>query len=1066
MNPADPTADPTSDLTAETSAAIADICSIVSFGQTLYNPVNNVTLHCVQLTDSQVPQLKRERLEEVESVLPFLIYDLPVTTESNIQPSLALKDVIRCLPFLHNGIRLLRSILIEAPVTFHQIVDMLVEIHDFLPPNCQKKIGELLYSMCNVDSNTLDNAAVIRSKITNRHILPALALRLTLNYCNDEITFIYGFLTINPVWIKRQWGSLQSLADSIQRKIFEKMQLELENSEPCQRELELCTEVMKHAQSERLVKLSLCFVLMSVNQPNLWSGDGIRLTLRKLTKSEHSQLFMLIALYINTRQYREIEEIVSATLGTEVLLHFTTNPWKQLEAIFVSDLFPDEVLAQGALLLDPSTFSGLGVSNDPEHLSLKVFFQLLKAGTFHKTNIDIQDWIYRQIIQATTPVHPEMGPMLREYASSIFKWSTKGNSPITPIPESKIKALFETTLVDISASHVLMLLYVLYYNEQARMQVKHNVENWREASTTAYSVNLLESIPIRRILTFSETADKGKAFYDIYPELLGLVAANYPEMFDVVSLLIEEERNPQSDVDLPRTIEKIPPSDVIATEFESIMKMWLRAPDNSYSALKSMATWPPTCLAINAKTIISASLPRLLDSRTQERFLDAFRQIWESMNSVIPHELAVLTVNALMPDGQEEQPNKKVEPYSQQQLMMDPPLLLRCDSRVFRCPTIFRIFIRLVGFYLVGSRHRFRRLYECERAHIDQSRFSDKNFNTMLEVQDSLTLQLLLEICEEKPADQHKKGVLAEIQSITCDFLHQLFIENPNLQKLLHQQSYSTSLIPVVVKNIESMHVCIGYLPELIHQHDYEKRAFGLILASYLCEEWPMQKTLQIAREHVLPSVLEIVTSPKLPPINSTLFDIIQAAIRAAEKFPEELGELKLRMKEEMDELKQRIRDLTTEALLKNTKANKVVAIEGEREFINGFLKQVENENKDKYKLLEASPRSLYTAEYFLPKNFTEVEILPWKQGQLPKEKSFHNAQWLSWMSCIVRRNFVYEFGRVRTYLFCRSDFAQRLMAPKGNIKRNKYAALAESLGSVTEIMKIPAGGYLPKASR
>jgi len=62
-----------------------------------------------------------------------------------------------------------------------------------------------------------------------------------------------------------------------------------------------------------------------------------------------------------------------------------------------------------------------------------------------------------------------------------------------------------------------------------------------------------------------------------------------------------------------------------------------------------------------------------------------------------------------------------------------------------------------------------------------------------------------------------------------------------------------------------------------------------------------------------LPSVLEIVTAPKLPPINSTLFDIIRAAIRAAEKFPEELGELKLRMKEEMDELKRRIQDLTTE---------------------------------------------------------------------------------------------------------------------------------------------------------
>ena len=80
--------------------------------------------------------------------------------------------------------------------------------------------------------------------------------------------------------------------------------------------------------------------------------------------------------------------------------------------------------------------------------------------------------------------------------------------------------------------------------------VRHITDNifdilYLEATTMAYSVNLLESIPIRRILTFSETADKGRAFYDIYPELLGLIAANYPEMFDVVSLLIEEERNPQ-----------------------------------------------------------------------------------------------------------------------------------------------------------------------------------------------------------------------------------------------------------------------------------------------------------------------------------------------------------------------------------------------------------------------------------------------------------------------------------------------------------------------------------------
>lgn len=62
------------------------------------------------------------------------------------------------------------------------------------------------------------------------------------------------------------------------------------------------------------------------------------------------------------------------------------------------------------------------------------------------------------------------------------------------------------------------------------------------SSNLPYASDLMESIPVRRILIEAEKCDNGLAYRNIYPELLGLVASNYPEIFDIENLLIEEDR--------------------------------------------------------------------------------------------------------------------------------------------------------------------------------------------------------------------------------------------------------------------------------------------------------------------------------------------------------------------------------------------------------------------------------------------------------------------------------------------------------------------------------------------
>ncbi|CAG8560653.1 18369_t:CDS:1, partial [Gigaspora rosea] len=53
---------------------------------------------------------------------------------------------------------------------------------------------------------------------------------------------------------------------------------------------------------------------------------------------------------------------------------------------------------------------------------------------------------------------------------------------------------------------------------------------------------LTESIQARMILTEAEKCNNDYAYHNIYPELIGLIASNYPEIFDVESFLIEKDR--------------------------------------------------------------------------------------------------------------------------------------------------------------------------------------------------------------------------------------------------------------------------------------------------------------------------------------------------------------------------------------------------------------------------------------------------------------------------------------------------------------------------------------------
>ena len=60
-----------------------------------------------------------------------------------------------------------------------------------------------------------------------------------------------------------------------------------------------------------------------------------------------------------------------------------------------------------------------------------------------------------------------------------------------------------------------------------------------------------------------------------------------------------------------------------------------------------------------------------------------------------------MTVNALRP---QQDGLYRIPPYSEDDITLDPLILLRCDERVYRCPPLLQINLRILEAFLYASR--------------------------------------------------------------------------------------------------------------------------------------------------------------------------------------------------------------------------------------------------------------------------------------------------------------------------------------------------------------------------
>jgi integrator complex subunit 2 len=318
-------------------------------------------------------------------------------------------------------------------------------------------------------------------------------------------------------------------------------------------------------------------------------------------------------------------------------------------------------------------------------------------------------------------------------------------------------------------------------------------------------------------------------------------------------------------------------------------------PSKAFLVLSYLDSLSPSYL-VPFSSLITSTLPLLLDASAGKRLKLLYSSLWMKLNSIIPRRLWVESINSLRPCDLKTHPL-----YTHHNLVEDPIIILRCDQRIFRCPMLLEITLKILAGYVSASR-----VWLSEKAHAlncmtsatpesglhlsNQER--DELRIALTAAQESSIIQLLLEICLPTSEDRKESSLLGpqltnlrEIQCLICSYLHQVFISEPSMVKLVHFQGYPLQLLPLMVTGIPSIHIVVDFLMELLSQTQLEKQVFAIQLTAHVTHQYPIPESLSILKD-IFKKVHSFIEDIPTKSYHSFFVPILPALVKFCQSFP------------------------------------------------------------------------------------------------------------------------------------------------------------------------------------
>uniref|UniRef100_A0A8B9HIX1 Integrator complex subunit 2 n=1 Tax=Astyanax mexicanus TaxID=7994 RepID=A0A8B9HIX1_ASTMX len=645
------------------------------------------------------------------------------------------------------------------------------------------------------------------------------------------------------------------------------------------------------------------------------------------------EMLLLVAMYFHSNQLSAIIELVCSTLGMKIAIK--PSSLNKMKTIFTHEIFTEQVVTAHAVRVAVTNNLSANIAG---FLPIHCIYQLLKSRAFTKHKVSIKDWIFRQLCETSTPLHTQLLPLIDVYINSILTPASKANPEATnqPITEQEILSVFQGRLGVYDGkvhsqysitTQLLILYYILSYEEALLANTKALA--LMQKKPKSYSAILMDQIPIKYLIHQAQGLQQELG--GLHSALLRLLATNYPHLCMVEDWICEEEVTGTLPL-LQKMLLTEPACKYSKVELHKSFQDVVQSGHRLMRILEHLTLLSAGDLIPYAEAL-TASISLLLEEGVSRRVLQTVNKLWMVLNTVMPRRLWVMTVNALRPCLK----LLRQQFYTQNDLLVDPLIVLRCDSRVFRCPPLMDITLHMLNGYLLASK-AYLNAHLKETTEFDRQTQTVSNLgltgqpdtqevtreelkNALLAAQDSAAVQILLEVClpsfqeeqqlsaggsdcllksvqtisrhsvreqgraislwgtqdSQKPEAgsfgargerQAEGGLLSdlrEVQCLICCLLHQMFIADPNIAKLVHFQGYPQGLLPLTVAGIPSMHICLDFIPELLAQPQLEKQIFAIQLLSHLCTQYALPKSLSVARLAIsmMGTLLTVLTRDK-----------------------------------------------------------------------------------------------------------------------------------------------------------------------------------------------------------
>lgn len=618
--------------------------------------------------------------------------------------------------------------------------------------------------------------------------------------------------------------------------------------------------------------------------------------------SSFGEMLLLIAIHFHGNNLEAIVDLVTTTLCMKLKLGSLTK----MKILFTQQLFPEKIAAEHALTVPVTKNLNAKLTG---FLPVHCVHQLLKSRVFSKHRVEVKDWIYAQICTSSAPLHPVMVPLIDAFVQSIIQPVQIGKTGkhhksvnLDRFSEESVFRLFRKGAADVTltcetTSQLLMLFYALLYQSCLLSNMSNLVNSSKRP--TEYSADLYYQMPIKKLLLVSR--ENQNLYEDIYPPLLRLVIKSFPHLCLVEDYMFEEEIKEEKasstfSLKSPGTLrrDKICTPDELSTALQNAGTKWPKA----VLLLSKLSTLDSNDLVPFSDALVR-SLTSLLQSSVPRKVQTLCCSIWCKLNTVIPRRIWLDTVNVLC-CPQSSDTSLRNEPFTYEEIVKDPLIILRCDRPLFRCAPLFDIMLRILSAYMDASRaflsHHIQShpVPPAKRGMGTSGNSADiereELKGALVAAQESAIVQILLEIClpteeERQQSDNAAMHTLREIQCRVCSFLHQVFIADPNMVKLVHFQGYQAELLSVTVAGVPSMHISFDFIPELLNMPQLEKQLFAIQLLSYLSMQYPIPKSLSVAK-HAMNRLVSLAVA--LPARKRTQFflPVMPCLLRICTAFP------------------------------------------------------------------------------------------------------------------------------------------------------------------------------------